>query len=180
MKAIRTTLLGLAILTLAPSARAQHQIQLPTLAGGGGWVTATTHALWFTIGLPVSGSVVATDHAIVAGLWSGLDATVTAVEPDVPSNQPTADRLSPNVPNPFNPMTVVDFELARSGRVTLRVFDVAGRRLATLVDGNLAGGRHSVRWSGRDDTGSPVASGIYLIVMETSKSRFTQKAVLLR
>jgi len=65
------------------------------------------------------------------------------------------------VPNPFNPATDIKFSLPRSTNVGLRVYDVSGRLVRTLVSGELAAGSHSERWDGRDETGLNVASGIY-------------------
>jgi len=85
-----------------------------------------------------------------------LSASVTAVE-----GGPAVFGLIGNAPNPFSRSTVVRFGLSRPGRATLRIFDLRGRLVRTLVDEVLAAGRHEVAWSGRDDTGSAVASGVY-------------------
>ena len=69
--------------------------------------------------------------------------------------------LRQNVPNPFNPATSIRFSLPRAGAVELAVFDVRGRRVRTLVDGEVASGVHTVRWTGDDDGGARVASGVY-------------------
>jgi hypothetical protein len=76
---------------------------------------------------------------------------------------PTAHALHPGVPNPFNPSTRLRFDLAGSGRVSLRIHDLAGRRVRTLVDGEvLPAGAHERIWDGRDAAGRPVAAGTYL------------------
>jgi hypothetical protein len=72
-----------------------------------------------------------------------------------------ATRLLGNTPNPFNPSTTISFELARAGRVELEVFDAAGRRVKSLVDGTRSSGRYEVQWNGTDDGGRSVASGVY-------------------
>jgi hypothetical protein len=78
---------------------------------------------------------------------------------------PTAQRgfvthLGQNTPNPFNPSTTIPFELATEARVQLAVFDVAGRRVQTLVDTRLAPGTHRVEWSGPAQAGA-ARSGVY-------------------
>lgn len=75
--------------------------------------------------------------------------------------------LYPNYPNPFNPATTIAFELGHGGRVMLAVYDLSGRRVATLVDGPVSAGYHTLKWSGRTDTGRPVASGVYLCRLAT-------------
>jgi len=68
------------------------------------------------------------------------------------------------VPNPFNPATTIRFEMADPGRARVHVYDVAGRRVRTLVDGEFAAGVHETRWDGRSGAGSPVSSGVYYVV----------------
>jgi hypothetical protein len=74
---------------------------------------------------------------------------------------PVALALTRNVPNPFNPMTDIRYSVAQSGHVNLAVYDVAGRRLRTLVDGRLIAGDHHVTWDGKDDAGRALPSGTY-------------------
>jgi len=70
--------------------------------------------------------------------------------------------LLPAAPNPCNPRTELSFTLARAGRVRLVLYDLAGRPVRELVVGELPAGPHAVTWSGEDDAGRPVASGVYL------------------
>ena len=77
--------------------------------------------------------------------------------------------LQPNYPNPFNPATTIAFRIAETVRVTLTVYDLTGRRVATLVDGSLPPGRHSVRWEGKNDRGESVASGTYLYRLQAGE-----------
>ncbi|UCF04497.1 MAG: T9SS type A sorting domain-containing protein [bacterium] len=88
--------------------------------------------------------------------------------------------LYQNHPNPFNPLTVVEFYLPRDGEVTLNVYDVSGRRIACLVHGGRKAGKHTVEWNGLDDTGTAVASGIYFYQISFGKERITRKMILLR
>ena len=75
---------------------------------------------------------------------------------------PTVTAVREISPNPFNPSTRIAFDLARSGRVQLEVFDVRGRAVRRLLAEELPAGRHEVVWDGRDDSGSGVASGTYV------------------
>lgn len=65
-------------------------------------------------------------------------------------------------PNPFNPSTEILYSLGNTGPVRLAIYDVAGKRVRTLVDGTHARGVHAVRWDGCDESGAPVGSGVYL------------------
>jgi hypothetical protein len=75
---------------------------------------------------------------------------------------PGAFELMPNRPNPFRPSTEILYRMPQAARVRVTVFDVLGRRVATLVDGNRPAGQHAVRWDGRDSSGQQVASGVYV------------------
>jgi len=84
------------------------------------------------------------------------------------------------VPNPFNPSTSLHCSVPSPGWVRLRVYDVAGRLLATLVDRHRSGGDFIVRWDGRDSSGHRVGSGVYFARLEVGGSATTSKIVLLK
>jgi hypothetical protein len=84
--------------------------------------------------------------------------------------------LSQNYPNPFNPETTVEFSLSRGGPTELRVFDLLGREVATLVDDHLPAGRHAYHFAANPS----LASGVYLYKLTTPHSSETKKMVLLR
>jgi hypothetical protein len=88
--------------------------------------------------------------------------------------------LMQNVPNPFNPLTSIEFSLAQSSRVTLRIYDMTGSLVKTLVDDTRSTGRHSAVWRGEDERGAPVASGVYAYVLEAGGQKQIRKLVLLR
>jgi hypothetical protein len=88
--------------------------------------------------------------------------------------------LFPSEPNPFLESTRISFALERAQPVRLFVTDVTGRVVRNLVDGVAPGGRTSLHWDGRDNTGTRVASGIYFFRLESSRESRTAKGVLLR
>lgn len=81
---------------------------------------------------------------------------------DSPAALPKHFALHQNYPNPFNPATQIAFDLPRPANVRLEVFNILGQKVTTLVDGRLEGGAHQVRWDGINNSGSEVASGVYL------------------
>jgi hypothetical protein len=93
---------------------------------------------------------------------------------------PRANRLSQNFPNPFNPSTTIRYDVQARGLVTVKIFDVSGRLVSTIVNGAKDAGSYSVVWDGTNDGGAPVASGIYFCKMETTGFVAVKKLVLLR
>jgi flagellar hook assembly protein FlgD len=88
--------------------------------------------------------------------------------------------LSPAQPNPFNPRTTLRFSMAAGAPVTIEIFDVAGRRVRTLVNDTRGAGAYEEVWDGRNDRGYEVGSGLYFARMETGKFSATRKLTLLK
>jgi flagellar hook assembly protein FlgD len=88
--------------------------------------------------------------------------------------------LHPNVPNPFNPTTTIAFDLASAGRVQLRIYDVTGKLVRTLVDESRPAGRYTETWTGIDVVGARVASGVYFYRLDAMGFASTRKMVLLQ
>jgi hypothetical protein len=88
--------------------------------------------------------------------------------------------LLQNAPNPFNPKTTIAFNLPASTDVTLEIYDVAGRRVTTLVNERLGAGEHRVEWNGVASTGERVASGVYFYKLTAGEENVSKKMVLLK
>ena len=93
---------------------------------------------------------------------------------------PAATALGRAWPNPFNPVTTISFSLRERGRARLRIYDVAGRLVRTLVDEVRPAGLHEARWDGRNAGGRRASSGVYFCRFEAPGYEKTIKAVLLR
>jgi len=93
---------------------------------------------------------------------------------------PHAFTLFQNAPNPFNPGTVIGYELIKSGHVSLRIYDLLGREVAVPVEGMKDSGHHRAAWNGTDSSGSPAASGVYLYRLETGGYAETRRMMLVR
>jgi hypothetical protein len=102
-------------------------------------------------------------------------------KPDISEGEvPAANSVAQNYPNPFNPSTTIKYEIRRKGMVTLKVYDISGALVRTLVDEVKDRGSHTAIWDGKNNRGASVASGIYLYKMETAGFSKTKKMVLLR
>ncbi|PKK84046.1 MAG: hypothetical protein CVT49_05310 [candidate division Zixibacteria bacterium HGW-Zixibacteria-1] len=88
--------------------------------------------------------------------------------------------LYPNRPNPFNPRTVIAYDVPVATHVTIEVFNILGQSITTLVDEEKAPGRYEVIWNGHDAGGSRVASGIYLYNMRAGDFVESKKMMLMK
>ncbi len=93
---------------------------------------------------------------------------------------PKAYALAQNYPNPFNPVTTIRYDMKAKGLVTVRIYDVSGRLVRTLVNETKEAGAYSAVWDGRNNGGMNVASGIYFYKMDAGGFSATKKLVMLR
>lgn len=100
---------------------------------------------------------------------------------DVPSTPAFAGAtMDQNYPNPFNPMTRIDFSLEKAGTVDVSVYDLAGRRVATVFRGQREAGDHHVNWDGKTDTGNAAPAGQYRYVLKTESGQLSRSMMLLK
>ncbi len=111
---------------------------------------------------------------------------VVPVEEEPEARIPSEFVLRQNYPNPFNPSTAIPFEISEGAFVTLKVYDVLGREIQTLMNQDLPVGAYTVRWNGQNDSGAPVPSGMYFVRMtavgrdRAGNFAATRKIVLLK
>jgi photosystem II stability/assembly factor-like uncharacterized protein len=156
---------------------------------GGVFISTNSGASWISfnnrfpqngIGLPDVGiralAVVGTDlfAATNEGVWKRSLSDITPVE-GLSVDLPKQFQLEQNYPNPFNPMTTISFKLPSRSLVTLKVFDLIGREVITIVSEELSAGNYSRQWNA-----SNMASGIYFYRLQASSFFETKKLVLLR
>lgn len=98
----------------------------------------------------------------------------------VSGRTPLVTRLVGNVPNPFNPRTMISFDLGEAGPVRLEIFDLRGRLVRSLLDRGLPAGQHSQIWDGRSDSGGEVASGLYFYRLVAPNQNQSKKMLLVR
>jgi hypothetical protein len=106
---------------------------------------------------------------------------ITTVIDDAGTPSFAKNRLDQNVPNPFNPTTTIRYEVKKTGPVSLRIYNVAGQLVKTLVDGQRNSGRlYEARWNGFNNGGQPVASGVYFYKLVAKGFAQTKKMVILK
>jgi hypothetical protein len=94
---------------------------------------------------------------------------------------PTKTALFQNQPNPFNPSTTIKYDVPAGGiQVTLRIYDIRGTLIRTLVGGTPSGGRYTAQWDGRDNGGQRVSSGIYFYQLKAGGFVETRKMLLMK
>ena len=92
-----------------------------------------------------------------------------------PAVLPSVMVLEQNYPNPFNPTTTIEFYIPQTDYVTIKIFDIVGREIATLMNRELVTGHQTITWNGKN-----VSSGIYFLKLESGELVHTKKMVLLR
>ena len=108
------------------------------------------------------------------------DATDAGDGDPATSAPPARVELTQNQPNPFNPTTTIAFGLPAASAVQLDVFDVRGRALRRLVDGDRGAGRHTAVWDGRDAGGHAVPSGVYFYRLQAGDTVLARRMLLVR
>jgi len=93
---------------------------------------------------------------------------------------PAAFALNQNYPNPFNPTTNIQFAIPQRASVKLEVYDILGRLVTTLANGDMAAGTYNVTWNGKDANGLTVASGLYLYRIQAGSFTAVHKMLLLK
>ena len=164
---------------------------------GGPWsetpLLSTGQPGWFAADIPGQPWQTQVDYYLAAASVNGIGTTWPYAGADEPvtyyvtgssgtggDQLPALSKLQGAVPNPFNPRTSLRYSLARSGAVRLQVFDLQGRLVRTLLDGQQGAGAHAVPWDGRDEAGRAVASGTYLARLRAPDTVAQQKMLLVR
>jgi len=168
-----------------------YQIQIDTTGSFvTPWLSAPVGDTFFVppVNLPLSKicwRVSNTDYNSTA--YSATDTfwVKTSVAAENAISLPTSFELGDAVPNPFNPSTTIWFSVpsgkgSLSHNISIKIYDLKGRTIRTLLNGSLAAGRHSVEFDGRNENGGNLTSGIYLCKMESGSFRKTVKLIMMK
>jgi hypothetical protein len=115
-----------------------------------------------------------------AGNEGTASTTLNTVAVPIPGETPPRFALWPNRPNPFGSSTFITFDLPWRERVIIRIFDLSGSVVRTLVDGPFEASRYSVAWMGDDDRGRRLGPGAYFYRLDAPGFQKTGKAIKLR
>ena len=105
---------------------------------------------------------------------------MTAISDPELTKVPNKYHLSQNYPNPFNPETKISFSIPKAGDVTIKIFDIQGREVTTLVNASMNAGTHEVVWNGTNASGVRVATGMYVYTMKSQDRVLSKKMVLMK
>jgi len=168
-KLIFLAFIGATIFLISARATAQT-LAAQNASGNGELQTNAEYRLWSTVGQPLIGVAQNAEHHSSTGFGYTLAGNLSSnVEQNAGAALPTEYRLEQNYPNPFNPTTAIGFALPEPSFVTLKLYDVLGREVATLVHKELPAGEHRFMLSAHN-----LPSGVYLYRME-AKSFVQQK-----
>jgi hypothetical protein len=133
-----------------------------------------------TVGISAKGPgrILLSNVVIASPDAASITATVSDLEwSDIPEETAT---LGQNYPNPFNPATTIPYTIERESEVTLVVYDVAGREIKRVAEGQKPVGSYTAVWSGTDERGFQVPSGVYLVRLQAGSDVHTKKMILTR
>ena len=130
-----------------------------------------------------NGAPAASDFRVSEGVLVGLDGNndpLSRVEIGDLAARPDRFALDQNVPNPFNPATVIGYQLSEAGAVRLAVYNLLGQEVRVLVDERMEAGHYRAAWDGMDTLGRRAASGVYLYRIQAGDYSATRRMLLLK
>jgi hypothetical protein len=108
------------------------------------------------------------DEIEITGDGAGL---ITSVKPSA-KKIPNTIQLFRNYPNPFNPSTSINFYLPETQNVTIKIYNISGEEIETLIEGVVPGGRHELRWTARG-----ISSGVYIYKLQAGSFTDVKKMI---
>lgn len=188
MQKFKIPIIALSILLLyipVFTSEAGYLILSDVVSSSGCEAKSDTYLLGVSIAQPVIGLSSGADYIESAGFWHwdmswpGPEVGVKG-EPSLDLSLPKEYSLSQNFPNPFNPVTSVNYSLPEAVHVRLEIYNILGQKVRTLVEEPQVAGYKTVHWNGVDDYGRGMASGVYFYRLEAGKYSSSKKLLLLK
>ncbi len=156
-----------------------YTLKSSVIGASGAPGSSTQYSLNGTLGqsTPI-GAGAGAAYMLVSGFWYQVTALMWAVDVALP--EILTNTLYQPYPNPFNPMTTVEYMVAEESPVTITVFNLRGERLRTLVREGKPPGIYCVVWDGKDDTNQTVASGVYFCHLQIGGYESVKKMLMLK
>ena len=111
---------------------------------------------------------------------NGENSIQTGVADNTSNGLPRDFKLEQNYPNPFNPTTTIGFDVPKSSNISIKVYNIQGQEIRSLVNKNYSPGRYEISWNARTNSGQLVPSGIYFYKIEADGFSAKQKMILLK
>ena len=131
-----------------------------------------------TIGQPLVGKTRMDNYILVAGLWGAISQMFLDAEDEVAL--PLEYSISNAYPNPFNPVTNIDITVPESGLMQFAIYDILGRQVFEHKQTFANPGHYRFTWSGKNNYGSSLSSGVYLLTVQFEEKYYKQKLTLLK
>ena len=131
-----------------------------------------------TVGRPAIGRTISDNYILSAGFWGSVSRMFLDVDDEVVL--PTEYSISNAYPNPFNPVTNIDITVPESGLMQFAIYDILGRQVFEHKQTFANPGHYRFAWSGKNNHGSSLSSGVYLLTVQFEENIYKQKITLLK
>ena len=168
--------LSICILCLTSAAGlGQNQIKTSVFGNGATTISGSNNRIAGTLGQNLIGVSSNSNNTSNAGFWYQTVDLITSVEQITDDGLPKEFRLEQNYPNPFNPTTTIQFSVPKASNVTIKIYDVIGRQVATLIDDEYQPGQYKVVFEA-----GQLATGLYIYRIQAGDFRETKKLMFLK
>ena len=160
---------------------AQITVSKSVIGNGGVVINNGEFTILGTVGQSFVGVVENSTHVNQIGFWYLTNQKVATDVADDPNlSIPIEFGLDQNYPNPFNPETEIPFRVPQESDVVLKIFNIRGQLVRTLIQADYTPGFHSIRWDGKDNNGISVSSGLYIYQLQAGEFVQVRKMSLLK
>ncbi|NOX18159.1 MAG: T9SS type A sorting domain-containing protein [Chlorobi bacterium] len=154
---------------------AQAQISSKVISNGGSAMQSANYGMTATVGQAAIGKSTSANYIANVGFWYLIDHNVTGIDDKESNDLPDEFKLEQNYPNPFNPSTTIKFSLKENAFTEIKIYDILGAEVASLISKNLTAGRYEVVFNANS-----LASGIYIYRITAGKFTDVKKMNLLK